>query len=325
MSNGISFNCDSCGREVYGCNIVNGMKFCAKCYQEIFGNEQKYKERDELLVNSLVEKDKQIAELQKQLKEKDKDFKFYQKLYKIEKEQNDNYRTEKYELNVKELRKLDLSFPEKEWYYKGFDNCERQASSTRAELTIEIKDLKKQLEEKEKYTYTGKEVGEIERKYETQLKEKEKLIEHWHNLYKERDKQFQSVRQRYHLLNKLQSNYNKKDKLHLLEMQCFDLVKENEELKKQLEEKKVDLSLTRNEIDTLKGNLAISLEHKKVIEAQYLEKCKELKSQSAEIVEKIREFCLTDHKFKECEIYLREDNGQTIYSFLDDILKEYQK
>lgn len=45
--------CDSCGREVYGCNIVNGMKFCAKCYQETFGE---------------ADKDKQIAELQKQLK-----------------------------------------------------------------------------------------------------------------------------------------------------------------------------------------------------------------------------------------------------------------
>lgn len=52
MSNGISFNCDSCGREVSGCNIVNGMKFCAKCYQETFGE---------------TDKDKQIAELQKQL------------------------------------------------------------------------------------------------------------------------------------------------------------------------------------------------------------------------------------------------------------------
>ena len=124
--------CDSCGREVYGCNIVNGMKFCAKCYQETFGE---------------TDKDKQIAELQKQL------------------------------------------------------------------------------EEKEKYTYTGKEVGEIERKYD-------------------------------------------------------------------------------EKIDTLE---------------------QQLKSQPAEIVEKIREFCLTDHKFKECEIYLREGNGQTIYSFLDDILKEYQK
>lgn len=49
--------CDSCGREVYGCNIVNGMKFCAKCYQETFGE---------------TDKDKQIAELQKQLKEKEK-------------------------------------------------------------------------------------------------------------------------------------------------------------------------------------------------------------------------------------------------------------
>ena len=45
--------CDSCGREVYGCNIVNGMKFCAKCYQETFGE---------------TDKDKQIAELKKQLK-----------------------------------------------------------------------------------------------------------------------------------------------------------------------------------------------------------------------------------------------------------------
>lgn len=88
-----------------------------------------------------------------------------------------------------------------------------------------IKDLEAKLEEKEKYTYTGKEVGEIERKYD-------------------------------------------------------------------------------EKIDTLE---------------------QKLKSQPAEIVEKIREFCLTYHKFKECEIYLREDNGQTIYSFLDAILKEYQK
>lgn len=92
-------------------------------------------------------------------------------------------------------------------------------------LHKQIAELENQLAEKDKYTYTGKEVGEIERKYD-------------------------------------------------------------------------------EKIDTLE---------------------QQLKSQPAEIVEKIREFCLTDHKFKECEIYLREDNGQTIYSFLDDILKEYQK
>ena len=56
-NSGISFTCASCGREVYGCNIVNGMKFCAKCYQETFGE---------------TDKDKQIAELQKQLEEKEK-------------------------------------------------------------------------------------------------------------------------------------------------------------------------------------------------------------------------------------------------------------
>lgn len=61
------FTCDVCGREVFSCNIVNGMKFCAKCYQETFGNQQN-KESSELLVNSLAEKDRQIAELQKQLK-----------------------------------------------------------------------------------------------------------------------------------------------------------------------------------------------------------------------------------------------------------------
>lgn len=68
--------CDSCGRGVQGITWVNGMKFCAKCYQETFGNQQKYidmlnKESSELLVNSLAEKDKQIAELQKQLEEKE--------------------------------------------------------------------------------------------------------------------------------------------------------------------------------------------------------------------------------------------------------------
>lgn len=70
----MSFTCDCCGREVYGCNIVNGMKFCAKCYQETFGKQKKYvemlhKETGELLVNLLAEKDKQIADIQRQLYE----------------------------------------------------------------------------------------------------------------------------------------------------------------------------------------------------------------------------------------------------------------
>ena len=76
MSN-FGLSCDVCNRENVGITWVNGMKFCAKCYQETFGNQKKYvdmlhKETGELLVNLLAEKDKQIAELQKQLEEKEK-------------------------------------------------------------------------------------------------------------------------------------------------------------------------------------------------------------------------------------------------------------
>ena len=97
----IGFTCDSCGREINGCNIVNGMKFCAKCYQETFGknnqqNEiQQLKEQLEALILE-IRKQKveqhdlpdyctrtgtdctnlgKIEELQRQLAEKDKEIK----------------------------------------------------------------------------------------------------------------------------------------------------------------------------------------------------------------------------------------------------------
>ena len=40
----IGFTCDSCGRETNGITYVNGMKFCAKCYQETFGNNNQQNE-----------------------------------------------------------------------------------------------------------------------------------------------------------------------------------------------------------------------------------------------------------------------------------------
>lgn len=64
-----------------------------------------------------------------------------------------------------------------------------------------------------------------------QVAESENETKHWHDLYKDRDNQFQSIRQRYHLLNRLQAKYDDKDKLHLSEMQCLELVNENEQLK----------------------------------------------------------------------------------------------
>lgn len=100
------------------------------------------------------------------------------------------------------------------------------------------------------------------------------------------------------------------------------------DIQKQLEETKTDLFLSRNEIDTLKGNLAILNEHKKVIEEQYLEKCKELKSQPAEIVEKIRkEFqkhlidWYEDEENINKELYIDAD---WVWEVLDTVLKEYQ-
>lgn len=54
MSN-INLTCDVCGREVFGCTFVNGMKFCAKCYQETFGE---------------TDKDRKIADLEAKLAEK---------------------------------------------------------------------------------------------------------------------------------------------------------------------------------------------------------------------------------------------------------------
>lgn len=51
---------------------------------------------------------------------------------------------------------------------------------------------------------------------------------------------------------------------------------ENEKLKQQLAEKDVDLSLARNEIDTLKHNLKVAQEHDSVMCEQYFEKGKKI-------------------------------------------------
>ena len=78
----IGFTCDVCGRELNGCSIVNGMKFCTKCYQETFGKDNQQNEIQQLkqqLEESFTEKDvegliedrnKTIKFLQKELAEK---------------------------------------------------------------------------------------------------------------------------------------------------------------------------------------------------------------------------------------------------------------
>ena len=98
----------------------------------------------------------------------------------------------------------------------------------------------------------NKQIADLEAK----LAESEERVKHWHDLYNERDKQFQSVRQRYHLLNKLQSNYDKKDKLHLAYMQCAELVEENEQLKQQLAEKEKQNKILKSENHALMSDNA---------------------------------------------------------------------
>lgn len=94
--------------------------------------------------------DKQITELKQQLGEKEKDNQFLKKMYISEKTKNDNYHTKKYGLDkpVQELRKIKLNPKEKEIYYKGFDNCERQFATHIAELQQQLKSQPSEIVEK---------------------------------------------------------------------------------------------------------------------------------------------------------------------------------
>ena len=55
--------CDNCNRENVGVTFVNGMRFCAKCYQETFGNTNPFYEND--LRNKIAELETKLAESEK--------------------------------------------------------------------------------------------------------------------------------------------------------------------------------------------------------------------------------------------------------------------
>lgn len=121
----------------------------------------------------LNDAEQQIAELQKQLEEKEKDNQFFKKMYLSEKQKNDNYHTEKYELDkpIEELRKIKLNPKEKEIYYKGFDNCERQFATHIIELQQQSDKLyseNKQLRQQLK-SQPAEIVGKIKAYYETSI------------------------------------------------------------------------------------------------------------------------------------------------------------
>lgn len=102
------FTCDVCGRKVNGCSIVNGMQFCAKCYQETFGKDNQQNEIQQLK-QQLEEKDQQIKKrvmvyekqfivqtneiysLKQQLAEKDKEIERLKERLSVFDKFKDNY------------------------------------------------------------------------------------------------------------------------------------------------------------------------------------------------------------------------------------------
>ncbi len=120
------------------------------------------------------EKDKKISDLEAKLKESENQFIVANNLRKNSDEVLLNYKTKKYGLDktIQELRKMKLSLPEKEWYYKGFENCERQMSSHIADLTLEVKELKQQLAEKEqdKISFAEEQLEQTRKEFEIKFK-----------------------------------------------------------------------------------------------------------------------------------------------------------
>ena len=101
----IGMTCDVCGRKVSGITYVNGMGFCAKCYQETFGDKNernlnvematemvKLAEENEQLKEQLAEKDKEIKSLEQEIENNQRDYVSELAYYTAEE-------------NVKEIRK----------------------------------------------------------------------------------------------------------------------------------------------------------------------------------------------------------------------------
>ena len=114
--------CVNCLKEI---NEIEA--FCLTCHEEVL----------ECAKN-------QIADLEAKLAESEKNFVVANNLRKNADEVLLNYKTEKYGLDktIQELRKVKLSFPEKEWYYKGFENMHINFFEKRCkELSIKIDEV----------------------------------------------------------------------------------------------------------------------------------------------------------------------------------------
>ena len=150
--------CVKCGNEILTGDVHWEMGLCNNCYNELYKDHKTHISLDKMwleLAQSFRDENEKlqdkVADLEAKLAESEKRFVVANNLRKNSDEVLLNYKTKKYGLDktIEELRKMKLSLPEKEWYYKGFENCERQMSSHIADLTLQVKELKQQLAEKD--------------------------------------------------------------------------------------------------------------------------------------------------------------------------------
>ena len=88
------------------------------------------------LSQDLTTENNQLKAEIEQLKENDR---ITKALYKNYYTQLQNYKNKLYEIDVKKLMSKKLTAEQKEIYYKGFANCERQIAANVADITIKIR------------------------------------------------------------------------------------------------------------------------------------------------------------------------------------------
>lgn len=106
--------CENCGIETNGITFVNGMKFCAKCYHQIFGKDNQQTEITQLK-QQFAEKQKTIDEINKEFvqaihdwktlcAEKDKEIERLKNLFELNNEVVINQGKEIFDLRVQVLQ-----------------------------------------------------------------------------------------------------------------------------------------------------------------------------------------------------------------------------
>ena len=169
----MNFTCDVCGREVFSCTFVNGMKFCAKCYQETFGE---------------TDKDRKIANLEAKLAECEKS----KESYRLQNEQHhlqllqfysrlgvEAFGADIHEKALETLMIMKEQLAEKDLTIENWQTMYKSVVQTCHNDKEEIERLNNQLETQENTITNLVEDNRASQEwYRKQLEEKEKEIEY---------------------------------------------------------------------------------------------------------------------------------------------------